>query len=167
NTAHAVCNILYKEFHPSAVAITNQTEVLAHIGVGSDHHRTGTNIQTEETKRVIQTGETVMIKHDPVHCEVKDWPLKTAIITPLKQRNQTICTLKLFVANEKQLSDSLIETMNGISKLLSNQLEIAEAERAHQLAQDAEIKALQANINPHFLFNSLNIIMSLIRTRPE
>lgn len=167
NTAHAVCNILYKELHPSAVAITNQTEVLAHIGVGSDHHRTGTNIQTEETKRVIQTGEMVMIKNDPVHCEVKDCPLKTAIITPLKQRNQTIGTLKLFVANEKQLSDSLIETMNGISKLLSNQLEIAEAERAHQLAQDAEIKALQANINPHFLFNSLNIIMSLIRTRPE
>src|SRR5699024_11367832 len=72
-----------------------------------------------------------------------------------------------FVANEKQLSDSLIETMNGINKLLSNQLEIAEAERDHQLAQDAEIKALQANINPHFLFNSFNIIMSLIRTRPD
>src|SRR5699024_10014244 len=71
NTAHAVCNILYKELYPSAIAITNQTEVLAHIGVGSDHHRTGTNIQTEETKRVIQTGEMVMIKNDPVHCEVK------------------------------------------------------------------------------------------------
>src|SRR5699024_1175315 len=53
-----------------------------------------------------------------------------------------------------------------ISKLLSNQLEIAEAERAHQLAEDGEIKALQANLNPHFLFNSLNIIMSLVRTRP-
>src|SRR5699024_8238519 len=141
--------------------------VLAHIGVGSDHHRTGTNIQTEETKRVIQTGEMVMIKNDPVHCEVKDCPLKTAIITPLKQRNQTIGTLKLFVANEKQLSDSLIENMNDISKLLNNQLEIAKTERTHQLAQEAEIKALQANINPHFLYNSLNIIMSLIRTRPE
>src|SRR5699024_12134367 len=111
-------------------------------------------------------GEMVMIKDDTLHCEVKDCPLKPDLINHLKQRNQTIDTLKLFVANEKQLSDSLIETMNGISKLLSNQLEIAEAERAHQLAQDAEIKALQANINPHFLFNSLNIIMSLIRTRP-
>src|SRR5699024_11607429 len=89
NTAHAGCNILYKELHPRAVAITNRTEVLAHIGEGSDHHRTGTNIQTEETKRVIQTGEMVMIKNDPVHCEVKDCPLKTAIITPLKQRKQT------------------------------------------------------------------------------
>src|SRR5699024_2003793 len=130
NTAHAVCNILYKEFHPGAVAITNQTEVLAHIGVGSDHHQKGTNLHTEERKTVMHTEEKVMIKNDPVHCVVKDYPLKTAIITPLKQRNQTNSTLKLFVANEKQLSDSLIETMNGISKLLSNQLEIAEAERA-------------------------------------
>src|SRR5699024_9758615 len=129
NTAHAVCNILYKEFHHSAVAITNHTEVLAHSVVGSDHHRTWSNNQMEETKRVHNTGEMVIIKNDPVQCEVKDCPLKTAIITPLKQRNQTIGTLKLFVDNEKQLSDSLIETMNGISKLLSNQLEIAEAER--------------------------------------
>src|SRR5699024_12454510 len=61
NTAHAVCNILYKEFHPAAVALTNQTEVLAHIGGGSDHHRTGTNIQTEETKRVNQADAMAMI----------------------------------------------------------------------------------------------------------
>src|SRR5699024_12548931 len=119
------------------------------------------------TKQMIHTREMVMIRNETNYCEVKECPLKTAIITPLKQRKQTIGTLNLFVTNEKQLSDNLIETMNGISKLLSNQLKIAEAERAHQLAQDAEIKALQANINPHFLFNSLNIIMSLIRTRPE
>src|SRR5699024_10995739 len=155
------------DFHLSAVAITNDTEVLSHIGGGSDHHRTETNIQTEETKRVIQTGDMVMIKNDTDHCAVKESTLKTASITTLKQRTQTMSTIKLFVDNEKQLSDNLIENMNGISKLLSNQLEIAEAERAHQLAQDAKIKALQANINPHFLFNSLNIIMSLIRTRPE
>src|SRR5699024_4981681 len=47
------------------------------------------------------------------------------------------------------------------------QLEIGEAERTLQLAKEAEINALQAQINPHFLFNSINIIVSLIRTNPE
>lgn len=35
-----------------------------------------------------------------------------------------------------------------------------------QAQADAQLKALQARIRPHFLFNSMNIIASLIRTRP-
>src|SRR5699024_11731253 len=32
---------------------------------------------------------------------------------------------------------------------------------------DAKIKAMQVNIKSHFLYNFINIIISLIRTRPE
>ena len=35
------------------------------------------------------------------------------------------------------------------------------------MREKAELKALRAQINPHFLFNTLNIIMSLCRTNPE
>ena len=65
------------------------------------------------------------------------------------------------------ITDVSIELITGLSSLLSNQLEIAETDRAYQLAKEAEIKALQAQINPHFLFNSMNIIISLIRTDPD
>lgn len=56
------------------------------------------------------------------------------------------------------------ELAEGLSRLFSSQLEYAEIERQRKLLKDAEIKALQAQVHPHFFFNSLNTISSLIRT---
>ena len=167
DTALAVCTILYRELEPSAVAITNRTHILAHVGIASNHHQANSPIRTDETKEVIHNGELVVVNEGTIHCDYPDCPLGAAVIAPLIQRGETIGTLKLYYPSEKVITDVSIELITGLSSLLSNQLEIAETDRAYQLAKEAEIKALQAQINPHFLFNSMNIIISLIRTDPD
>jgi two-component system sensor histidine kinase LytS len=59
------------------------------------------------------------------------------------------------------------ELAEGLGKLFSTQLELADAELQSKLLKDAEIKALQAQVHPHFLFNAINTISALCRTDSE
>jgi len=40
-------------------------------------------------------------------------------------------------------------------------------EEQSRMLNSVKLKALQAQINPHFLFNALNTVVSLVRTKPE
>ena len=124
-------------------------------------------IQTVRKRKRYQSGKLSVVNEGTIHCENKKCPLGAAVIAPLIRRGETIGTLKLYYPSEKESNCINIELISGLSSLLSNQLEIAETDRAYHLAKEAEINALQAQISPHFLFNSMNIIVSLIRTDPE
>lgn len=163
-SATEACLILHREVQASAIAITDQEKILAHVGVASDHHKVQSPILTDVTKKVIQEGRLIVANKGEIQCTHSKCPLHAVVIAPLKQRGNTIGTLKFYFRSEKEITDVVIQLIKGLSSLLSNQLEISEADKAYQLAKEAEIKALQAQISPHFLFNSLNIIVSLIRT---
>jgi len=55
----------------------------------------------------------------------------------------------------------------GLGKLFSSQLTIGNLEYRSNLLKDAEIKVLQTQVNPHFLFNTLTVINSLCRSNPD
>lgn len=85
-----------------------------------------------------------------INCQHEGCPLQAAIVIPLTSHGNTIGTLKLYFKNPNQLSRVEEELAEGLAKIFSTQLELGEAELQSKLLQDAEIKALQAQINPHF-----------------
>jgi two-component system LytT family sensor kinase len=52
----------------------------------------------------------------------------------------------------------------GIGRLLSTQLLLSRYEQQKRLLVMSELKLLQAQVNPHFLFNAINTIVSILRT---
>lgn len=167
DSAEAVCRILHEEVKASAISMTDDKTILAHIGIGDDHHARNRPLQTEVTRNVIEKGELLIVNREDIHCQAADCPLDAAIIGPLKQGGKTVGTLKFYFRSAKDINHVTKELMSGLTMLLSYQLEAAQLEEARGLAREAEIKTLQAQIHPHFLFNTLNTVLSLIRIDPE
>jgi two-component system, LytTR family, sensor kinase len=163
-----ICSIIRDSTGAAAVAITDKNIISAHVGLGSDHHISGEPIQTLSTKHVIEDGHMrILNSAKEIQCFCKYCPLKSAIIVPLKENDEVIGTLKLYYAKENGISYTNEKLALGLSQLISTQLELSKVGRLKDLAAKAEIKALQAQINPHFLFNALNTIVSFLRFNPN
>jgi len=159
-----VAEIILKHTGADAVSITNRNQVLSHVGLASDHHIPLKSMATKLTKKVLEQGEIQKATtKEEIQCYRNDCPLSSAIVLPLKAHNHVVGTLKLYFKNTNGLSMVDEELVEGLGKLFSSQLEFAEAEQQRKLLKDAEIKALQAQVHPHFLFNAINTISYLIR----
>lgn len=157
--------IIRRLMNADAVAFTDRVKVLAHVGEWENHHASLQQLEIETTKRVLETGEIVVARSErEVSGMYANCPFHAAIILPLSIKGKIVGTLKLLFISGDQLSTVEQELAEGLAKLFSTQLELGETERHNKLLQDAEIKALQAQIHPHFLFNSINTIVALCRT---
>ncbi|ARX69272.1 two-component system sensor histidine kinase LytS [Bacillus thuringiensis] len=163
-----VAQIIHRFTGTDAVSLTDTEKILAHVGLASDHHIPSHSLITGLSKEVLNTGKIMKAKsREVINCQHEGCPLQAAIVIPLTSHGNTIGTLKLYFKNPNQLSRVEEELAEGLAKIFSTQLELGEAELQSKLLQDAEIKALQAQINPHFLFNAINTVSALCRTDVE
>ncbi|WP_313122593.1 LytS/YhcK type 5TM receptor domain-containing protein [Exiguobacterium sp.] len=168
HTAEAVAEILLQQTRAEAVSLTDQSVILAHLGIGSDHHQAGSHWTTKPTEHVLQDGQVRLVTERlDIGCPVTDCPLQAGIIAPLIVGETTIGTLKVYYPHAELLDAVEVELIEGLAKLFSTQLALGNAQRQADLLKDAEIRALEAQIHPHFLFNAINTIYALCRTDVE
>ena len=165
-----VCKIIASSLGAKATVITDKRDIIA--GFSFDKVDIAKSpIRSNNTKEVLKTGEVMLVIKDNDEI-IEDFlyispHIKSCIILPLKEKNDVNGTLKIFFDTAEKITEKNRYLMIGLSHLISTQMEISKVENLISLLKYSELKALQSQINPHFLFNVLNTMTSLIRTNPE
>jgi two-component system LytT family sensor kinase len=142
----------------AAVAITDADRLLAWDGEGDRHAEDA----LVHAKNVISTGRVKLL--DWVDCGSEECPIRDAVIAPLIVDGQTVGTLAAYNATA---SVALTRAVCEVARWVSSQLELAQLDLSRTRAMEAEIRALRAQISPHFIYNSLTAIASFVRTDPS
>ncbi|MGW0805348.1 sensor histidine kinase [Nonomuraea sp. NPDC002799] len=141
----------------AAVAITDGERLLVYDGAG-DHHAGQSFGHATAT---LKDGRTQVLTID---CDLLECPIRQAVVVPLTTDDRVVGAL---AAYGQSASAGLVRAAQEVAGWVDSQLELAELDRSRTLLMEAEVRALRAQISPHFIYNSLTTIASFVRTDPE
>ena len=161
--------IILAETFASAICFTDGEQVLASWGEEAARCPTGTPVVLDTTLGVIETGEMSVFSRDgsPESLGGYFTRLRAGIVAPLTVRGRCVGTLELYYPRIGNIDMRQTALAKGFADLISTQLASFELERQDELTARVELRALQSQVDPHFLFNTIGTIVSLVRTEPE
>jgi two-component system LytT family sensor kinase len=141
-----------------AIGLIGDGRVLAWEGPGGHHGE-------QLLAAVTSSGRATVLRASELHCDRLDCPVSGGVLVPLTSGGEPTGALVVLVDAEPApgLVRAAIETGNWVSA----QLALAELEASRDRLAQAQVRALRAQISPHFIYNALSAISSLVRTDPE
>lgn len=160
--------IILSETIASAICFTDGKQVLASWGEDSAKCPAGTPVVLRTTLNVINSGEQSVFSRDASTETGGYFPrLRAGIVAPLTVRGHCVGTLELYYPRLSSIDMRQTALASGFADLISTQLASFELERQDELKARVELRALQSQVDPHFLFNTISTIVSLVRTEPD
>lgn len=143
-----------------AIALTDTSDLLAWDG-RFGHHATQTG---DLARLVVADGARMVRSRGDIPCDHQRCSLRQVVVTPLTVEERVVGTLQVFTPSA---SAGLVRAADEVARWVSGQLELAELDASRTRLMEAEVRALRAQISPHFVYNSLTAIASFVRTDPE
>ena len=144
-----------------ALAMTDgRPEVLAWDG-DADQHQPDVEALAKE---VVVTGRQQVASHSTIRCDHPDCEVRGIVVVPLESEGNIVGTLAAVA--ETTAGPVLLRATAEVARYVSSQLELAELDESRARLARAEVRALRAQISPHFVYNALTTIASYIRTDP-
>jgi two-component system LytT family sensor kinase len=159
DTAESSVRYLRSMLGADAVAITDEERTLAWDGIGAD----GASAAAEHARSAMANDRSEVLGAHQLSGAVA--VLRHAVVAPLRAENRVVGAL---VAYERTRPGAItIRATEEVARFVSGQLELAELDRSRARMAEAEVRALRAQISPHFIYNSLTAIASFVRTDPD
>ncbi|GAA1344764.1 sensor histidine kinase [Arthrobacter roseus] len=147
---------LREMLHSDVVVITNLNEVLAADGPPADYLSTALKAMGAGQTRIFRT-------KIPKRNGTDDAPPHQLVFAPIRTGKGIVGSVG---AGGSTVSAGLIRACNELAGWMASQIDLAELDTSRALLMEAQMRALRAQISPHFIYNSLNAIASFINTDP-
>nr|MDT0659842.1 histidine kinase [Micromonospora sp. DSM 115978] len=146
----------------AGLALVDRTDLLAIDGRGGHHADQFLAAAT----RAIETGRSTVLGLPELPCDRIDCPVRGAVLAPLIGPDGLPTAVLVAVADD-QPAPGLVQATLETAHWAGAQLALAELDSSRERLARAEVRALRAQISPHFIYNALSAIASFVRTDPE
>jgi two-component system, LytTR family, sensor kinase len=146
----------------AGLALVDDDRLLATDGRGGHH---GEQL-VAAARRAVAGSRSAILGTADLPCDRVDCVVRGAVVAPLIAPDGR-ATAALVAITDHGPAPGLVQAAREAARWAGSQLALAELATSRERLARAEVRALRAQISPHFVYNALTAIASFVRTDPE